>query len=250
MDAEVEEDHTSGIPRGPTQIDEEQPDEYRPRTPTEDQVRRPATATGAELGQSQSPARKRRGPLDEFRPSPLQRAFTHVGDIFRDAHAEDFERKTKPELGHDPRDANKMEEDDTDDESDNDEEQEEVPDENGSDGADSRNSDAELEVDNEVEDDEEQSALSRIREDCLGGLSCSMPPSASTAWIRRRPPRQSSYFLQPSTASTRAFGTFTTTGVSVTRMPSTHSCGRNSDTKRCGGTTLPCALIQSCDSTG
>ncbi|CAI9628569.1 unnamed protein product [Alternaria burnsii] len=171
MDAEVEEDHTSGIPRGPTQIDEEQPDEYRPRTPTEDQVRRPATATGPELGQSQSPARKRRGPLDEFRPSPLQRAFTHVGDIFRDAHAEDFERKTKPELGHDPRDANKMEEDDTDDESDNDEEQEEVPDENGSDGADSRNSDAELEVDNEVEDDEEQSALSRIREDFVIGVS-------------------------------------------------------------------------------
>ncbi|KAL1799218.1 hypothetical protein ACET3X_003255 [Alternaria dauci] len=162
MDAEVEEDHSSGIPRVATHIDEEQPDEYRPRTPTEDQIRRPATATGAEVGQSQSPARKRRGPQDEFRQSPLQRAFTHVGDIFRDAHAEDFERKTKPELGRDPRDANKTEEDDSDDESDNDE-QEEVPDEDGS--------DAEVEVDNEVEDDEEQSALSRIREDFAVGVS-------------------------------------------------------------------------------
>ena len=171
MDAEMEEDHTSGIPRTPTRIDEEQPDEHRPRTPTEEQARRPATATGSELGHSQLSARKRRGPQDEFRPSPLQRAFTHVGDIFRDAHAQDFERKLKPELGRDPRDANKMEEDDTDDESDNDEEQEEVANRDDNDSADSRNSDAELEVGNEVEDDEEQSALSRIREDFAVGVS-------------------------------------------------------------------------------
>jgi hypothetical protein len=64
-----------------------------------------------------------------------------------------------------------MEEDDTDDESDNDEEQEEVPDRDDNDSADSRNSDAELEVGNEVEDDEEQSALSRIREDFAVGVS-------------------------------------------------------------------------------
>jgi hypothetical protein len=171
--AEVAEDHTSGIPQGPILIDEEQPDEQRPWTPTEDQLRRPATATGVDLEHSQSSTRKRRGPQDEFRPSPLQRAFTHVGEIFRDAHAEDFERKTKPELGRDPRGESKGDDDDSDDESDNEEEQEREAFTNahGSDGTSSRNSNAELDVENEVDDEEEQSALSRIREDFAVGVS-------------------------------------------------------------------------------
>ncbi|KAI4949518.1 hypothetical protein J4E91_005257 [Alternaria rosae] len=177
LDAEEEEDHTSGIPRAPTLIDEEQPDELRPYTPIENQnqVHRPATASGADLEHSQSNTRKRRGPQDDFRPSPLQRAFTHVGEIFRDAHAEDFERKTKPELGRDPRDANKADDDDTDDDSDNEEEQEQEQDTlvnvDGSDGSDSRHSIAEVEVDEEGADEEEQSALSRIREDFNIGVT-------------------------------------------------------------------------------
>lgn len=36
---------------------------------------------------------------DSPRPSPLTRGLTRVGTILRDAHAQDFERKKKPELG-------------------------------------------------------------------------------------------------------------------------------------------------------
>ncbi|EUC30882.1 hypothetical protein COCCADRAFT_38960 [Bipolaris zeicola 26-R-13] len=173
--AEVEEDHTSGIPRAPTQVDEEQPGEGQPPTPTEAGPRRPATATGSELDDPQAFARKRRGVQDEFRPSPLQRAFTHVGDIFRDAHAEDFERKLKPELGRDPRSSGSSSklDDDSDDESDNDEEAGELV--NGSrsnsDGARSRDSDGEDDVEAEVHDEEEMSALARIREDFAIGVT-------------------------------------------------------------------------------
>ena len=170
--AEVEEDHSSGIPRAPTQVDEEQPGEGQPPTPTEASLRRPATATGSEVDDPQAFARKRRGVQDEFRPSPLQRAFTHVGDIFRDAHAQDFERKLKPELGRDPRNSSKMD-DDSDDESDNDEEAGELVNSSGSnsDGARSRDSDGEDDVEDEVHDGEEMSALARIREDFAVGVT-------------------------------------------------------------------------------
>jgi hypothetical protein len=138
-------------------IDEEQPDTDRPQTPTAGTARPPAVATGAELEHTPSATRKRRVPQDEFRPSPLQRVFTTLGNTLRDAHAEDFERKTKPELGRDPRDT-KDDDDDTDDDSDADEEQE---------GTKSRDSDGEVEPD----DEEEESALSRIREDLTVGMS-------------------------------------------------------------------------------
>jgi hypothetical protein len=157
--SEEEEDHSSGVPRPH--------DEERPRTPTAATSYPPATATGAELERSQSSARKRRIPQDEFRPSPLQRAFTHVGDIFRDAHAEDFERKTKPELGRDPRDSIKVDDDDTDDESDGEEEQQTNAGGIEHESVKSEDSDGEV----EVEDDEEESALSRIREDLAIGMT-------------------------------------------------------------------------------
>ena len=186
---EEEEDHTSGIPRGPVQIDEEQPDEQHPWSSLEAQGNLPATTSGADFDRAQppaqAPARRRRGgggassAQDDFRPSPLQRAFTHVGDIFRDAHAEDFERKMKPELGRDPRDANKVDDDDdTDDESENEEdiEQEQaaaLASERVSDGVRSQSSDGdgEADVDEEVGDEEEQSALDRIREDFALGVT-------------------------------------------------------------------------------
>jgi hypothetical protein len=162
--SEEEEDHSSGVPRT-----SQPPDEERPRTPTAATSFPPATTSGAELERTQSAARKRRGPQDEFRPSPLQRAFTHVGDIFRDAHAEDFERKIKPELGRDPRDSSKVDDDDTDDESDGEEEQVDASVMGNEENEIVKSEDSDGEV--EVEDDEEESALSRIREDLAIGLT-------------------------------------------------------------------------------
>lgn len=137
-------------------VDEEQPSLKRDpvvRTPGGP----PASSTGADLGLSRSSARQRRSYPDGARPSPLQRAFTQVGDIFRGAHAQDFERKRKPELGLDPRE-NKVEDDDSDDDTDNEEEHGE--DGSGNDGS-----------EEEIQDDEEESALSRIREDLEVGMS-------------------------------------------------------------------------------
>jgi hypothetical protein len=144
----IVERRTSQIQRGQI-VDEEQPP--RPNTA-------PASGSDLQLERSTSSARQRRPFQDQFRPSPLQRAFTNVGDMFRDAHAEDFERKRKPELGRDPRDT-KAEADDSDDESDGDE--------SASHGPASRDSDG----DDDVDDDEEQSALARIREDVEVGMS-------------------------------------------------------------------------------
>ncbi|RMZ68291.1 SPX N-terminal [Pyrenophora seminiperda CCB06] len=78
---EEPEDHTSGIPRTPQRVDEEQPDEQHPYTPTASPTYPPpnhsATASGADVERVQSSIRKRRAPQDELRSSPLQRAFTH-----------------------------------------------------------------------------------------------------------------------------------------------------------------------------
>jgi hypothetical protein len=148
----------SQIQRG-ERVDEEQPLQRPASAPST------ASATGAQLHlqHTQSSTRQRRNLQADFRPSPLQRAITQVGDMFRDAHAEDFERKRKPELGRDPRET-KLEEDESDDESDDDgDEQGDIENEE----ADERDSDDEV----EVEDDEEQSALSRIREDLEVGMS-------------------------------------------------------------------------------
>ena len=143
--------------------DEEQP-AHRRAPSTRDSRFDPASTTGADLGRSSSSARQRRSYQDEVRPSPIQRAFTQVGDIFRGAHAQDFERKRKPELGRDPRE-NKVEDDDSDDDSDNEDEQGEGGSGNDSRGPESRDSEG------EAEDDDEESALSRIREDLEVGMS-------------------------------------------------------------------------------
>ncbi|KAH7396431.1 EXS family-domain-containing protein [Pyrenochaeta sp. MPI-SDFR-AT-0127] len=140
-------------------VDEEQP--AQPRTPS---THSSAVATGAEFDRIRPSARQRRGVQDEFRPSPLQRTLTNVGDILRGAHAEDFERKRKPELGRDPRNT-KVEDDDSDDDSDGEEDHEDVGSGNESHGPRSVNSEE------EVDDDEEESALSRIREDLAIGMS-------------------------------------------------------------------------------
>lgn len=151
-------------------IDEEQPDRKRKSATTPADGLTPApSATGTDLDRSRSSTKPRRGfpqVEDEFRPSPLQRAFTHVGDIFRDAHAQDFERKRKPELGRDPRD-DKMDEGDSSDESDNEDNQETSGDVTAGDEVD----DDSEKSDDEVADDIEESAFSRIREDLEVGMS-------------------------------------------------------------------------------
>ena len=153
-------------------VDEEQP--QRKRKGTAGSAADPgSSATGADL--SRASTKQRRGfpqPEDEggFRPSPLQRAFTHVGDIFRDAHAQDFERKKRPELGRDPR-GDKMEEPESETDESEAEESGETPgtgtggEEVASPGSGS------VSEDDEVSDGVEESALSRIREDLSVGMS-------------------------------------------------------------------------------
>lgn len=48
---------------------------------------------------TRSTLRSRRANSFAEQPSPLARGFSRVGTILRDAHAQDFERKKKPELG-------------------------------------------------------------------------------------------------------------------------------------------------------
>jgi hypothetical protein len=136
-------DRARHIQRG-ERLDEEQP-------PTPTQPTASTSSAQLHLERTRSSARQRRALQDDFRPSPLQRAITSVGDMLRDAHAEDFERKRKPELGRDPRNTKVEEEDDSDDESEGEE----------------RDSDGEV----EDMDDEQESALSRIREDLEVGMS-------------------------------------------------------------------------------
>lgn len=154
-------------------IDEEQPSrKKKSKTAPPNGLTPTTSATGADLERSRSSARQRRGfpqADDEFRPSPLQRAFTHVGDIFRDAHAQDFERKKKPELGRDPRD-DKMDDGESTDDSDNEENQETSGNVTGGDDGDDGDLDSEK-SDDEAQDDVEESAISRIREDLSVGMS-------------------------------------------------------------------------------
>ena len=151
-------------------VDEEQPQRKR-KTTTVDPA---SSTTGADL--SRASTKQRRGfpqPEDEdaagFRPSPLQRAFTHVGDIFRDAHAQDFERKKRPELGRDPRD-DKLDdaESETDESEGEGEESGETP---GTGTGGEVASPGSASEDDEVSDAVEESALSRIREDLRVGMS-------------------------------------------------------------------------------
>jgi hypothetical protein len=148
-------------------VDEEQPARKRKSTQAANGLTPAPSATGANLERSGSTRQRRGFPQaeDDFRPSPLQRAFTHVGDIFRDAHAQDFERKKKPELGRDPRD-DKMDDAESSDESDNEDAQgDNSGTVSGGEGDDSEKSD------DEIADDVEESAIARIREDVSVGMS-------------------------------------------------------------------------------
>lgn len=150
-------------------VDEEQPKRKRKSATMPVEGTTPASSTsGADLDRSRSSTKQRRGfpqVEDDFRPSPLQRAFTHVGQIFRDAHAQDFERKKRPELGRDPRDDKLDDGESTDEESENEENQEE-PAENVT-GGDVDSDKSESDSPDEVE----ESAVSRIREDLAVGMS-------------------------------------------------------------------------------
>ena len=149
-------------------VDEEQPPRKCKSAPAENGLAPTTSATGTDLEQPRSPARQRRGfpqTEDGFRPSPLQRAFTHVGDIFRDAHAQDFERKKRPELGRDPRD-DKMDDGDSTDESENEDQGDTSGTATGGEEGDSSGR-----SDDDVIDDAEESAISRIREDLSIGVN-------------------------------------------------------------------------------
>jgi len=186
-------------------VDEERPDQHRPQTPDMSPALSPpaTTTTGAAANnvtqhQQQEPSsmRPRRTLQDDnFKPSPLQRAFTHVGDLLRDAHAQDFERKQKLERkDHDSR-QNKLDDDDDDDD-DDDEDEDEDEDEDDEDSDEEPDPEEEreqereqqpmareMEVENtpgtfccsgggggDDDDDDEESAVSRIRQEFDTGL--------------------------------------------------------------------------------
>jgi hypothetical protein len=80
------------------------------------------SATDIEQGHGHGPPsaaslRRRRPSLTD---SPIARAFRQAGDTMRSAHAQDYERKRKPELGSTDADANRDVDDDDDDEDDDD----------------------------------------------------------------------------------------------------------------------------------
>lgn len=133
-------------------------DEEQPHTPTAAASLQDAAATGLNLQRTTSTARRRRGKQDEARPSPFQRTITQVGDIFRDAHVQDFERKRKSELGDD---LQHDRDEDTDDDSEDEQE------ESGEDKRSGGSHDSER----EMEDDENEGDISRIREDLEVGMS-------------------------------------------------------------------------------
>jgi len=119
---------TSNSPQGPTaqtpqeaQLNTESPDGvvYQPSPAS-----RSAQSTGADLSRvSSHPQRPtdalRRRKTDTHVESPVTRALNRVGTLLHTAHAQDFERKRKPELGAAPVDDD---DDDDDDDTDSDNE--------------------------------------------------------------------------------------------------------------------------------
>lgn len=91
------------------------------------------TSSDALEQQLQQPRTHRAASFSQTRPSPL---LNRVGTMLRDAHAQDFERKKKPELGRHPsqRFDREDEEEDTDDDDDDDEGDETVEEGSGEDG--------------------------------------------------------------------------------------------------------------------
>lgn len=96
------------------------------------------SSTGADLdlARTQSSTRRRRASIsgDADGSSPLTRGLTRVGTYLRSAHAQDFERKRKPELGRGTSDAKNEYGDDSDDS--NDESERDRPDTSSDDAQD------------------------------------------------------------------------------------------------------------------
>ncbi|PSN74330.1 EXS-domain-containing protein [Corynespora cassiicola Philippines] len=79
-----------------------------------------ATGTGADLQETstRSSTRRRRAHSQSEEPSPLARGLTRVGTLMRDAHAQDFERRRRPELGATSTTAGRVIDDESDDDDD------------------------------------------------------------------------------------------------------------------------------------
>jgi hypothetical protein len=96
-------------------------------------IHRTSTAPNLDLGplasgtdalrRADSASRRRRAASvteDDARPSPLTRGLTRIGTVMRNAHAQDFEKRKKPELGAGPVD---VKDDDSDDEDEDEQEE-------------------------------------------------------------------------------------------------------------------------------
>ncbi|CAI6304982.1 unnamed protein product [Periconia digitata] len=119
---------------------QQQPQHIDPHTDEEQGIPHPgithrptydgAHATGTDLAQtsshSSSSFRRRHSASDQtpYQPSPLTRGLTRIGTIMRTAHAQDFEKRKKPELGASSAHGAKEEEDDDDDDDTDDDEEE------------------------------------------------------------------------------------------------------------------------------
>jgi len=100
-------------------VDEEQP-QHMSRASTAPDQDHQAHASGTDLEQRRSSIRRRRASLgaDQIQPSPMARGLQRMGTALRTAHAQDFEKKKKPELGD-----NISKDDDSDDDEDDDAEE-------------------------------------------------------------------------------------------------------------------------------
>lgn len=125
-------------------LDEEQPPPHIRHAPTAPAVDPESHTSGTDLDRTRSSTRRRRAASfgEGLESSPLTRGLTRMGTIMRNAHAQDFEKKRKPELGADTASVGKEDEDSDDDDDDD------VEEHMGS-----------------VSDAEEQGAIDEVRED-------------------------------------------------------------------------------------
>jgi hypothetical protein len=95
---------------------------HAPTAPIPDLLQASSSGADLDLARTSSSMRRRRASLPDEADgsSPLTRGLTRVGTYLRSAHAQDFERRRKPELGRGTSDA-KDEDDDDDSDDSNDE---------------------------------------------------------------------------------------------------------------------------------
>ncbi|KAF1968743.1 EXS-domain-containing protein [Bimuria novae-zelandiae CBS 107.79] len=103
-------------PQGKRREDEEQP--LSPHLSRTSIAPQQPYATGADVGGSRTSPRRRRASFGaQQQPSPMARGLQRMGTALRTAHAQDFEKKKKPELGEAAsRDDDSDDDDDGDDE--------------------------------------------------------------------------------------------------------------------------------------